>query len=1367
MKLSILKGACVVALSLSMTFNIVAQEKSIVARQHLQKVSAALHLSESDLQEAIVKDEFTSRGMTHVHLGQMVNGTEVWNSDMNFAIMNGQVVSMTGSFISGIQEKVTTRSRSISAEQAISAAALHVSLDLTEVLLYREENSKGEFVYNEAGISYSPITVKSYYLRTSKEELKLVWNVNIQELSGFHWWNIRVDAENGKVLEKSDWVVNCQFEAPSDECLVHSHAPEPNVAPTPANPNDYNIYPVPVESPSHGGRSVVNAPWNAALNASPYGWHDTNGASGAEYTITRGNNVRAQEDRNNNNGTGYSPDGGADLDFDFSLNLSLDPIDYEDAAITNLFYWNNIIHDVLYQYGFDEPSGNFQENNYGNGGAGSDNVNADAQDGGGTNNANFGTPSDGGNPRMQMYLWTGANPDRDGDLDNGIVVHEYGHGVSNRLVGGPSNVNCLNNSEQMGEGWSDIWSLLFTQEVGDLGSDARGIGTYALNQSVNGGGIRPSPYSTNMGVNAYTYGDIGSLAVPHGVGFLWCTMLWEMNWELIAQYGFDPDLYNGTGGNNLCMQLIIDGMKLSPCSPGFVDGRDAILLADQNTNGGANNAFIWAAFAKRGLGFSAVQGSSNSNSDGQEAFDLPPDPKDNDMAITLSISPVEGVYLDCFSDDFTVEAELKNEGLLDQTDIPVHYQLNGGAVVNETYIGTITAGNAVNYQFTLQINIVGQGVNTLYIWSALIGDERTSNDTLTVLLNVIDGSGSVSEDFESYATCNTSSDCEATTCPLSTGWTQVENGIGDDIDWRVDQNGTPSADTGPGQDYVPGNASGNYVYLEASNGCNGKTAILMSPCIDLTLFGSPQFSFAYHMWGANMGELHLDLYNGIVWIDDIMTTISGDQGNAWQTIDVDLSAWSGQTIVLRLRGITGTDYQSDIALDALSVTDLTAPPLVAFNADRTTICDGDTVTFTDQSSNSPNSWLWTLSPAGYNFVNGTNANSQNPEISFSGGLQYTVQLDASNTNGSNVLSKPDHINGETVEAALAIVMDRWGTEITWEITDVANNILEQGGPYLNTSTNGEFPLDTIFMCLPINTCLDLTFHDSYGDGMCCASGNGEYQLLFLNGDTLVNGDGQFSTIRTDNFCTDVSIKVNINAYLEGPYEPLADLMKDDLRVAGYVPLTEPYTALGFVHVNGGGGETIDPAVLSVAGVDAIVDWIFVELRDPNNSSIVLATRTALLQRDGDIVDLDGVSSLEFIMDEGSYFVAVRHRNHLGIMSQTTVLLASTAQFVNLSNGSTTAYGVEPMNAGLPRLLMWTGNSIPDAVLKYTGIVNDRDPILLVIGGAAPSATLSGYHNEDVTLDGIVKYTGFNNDRDKILVNIGGATPTGTRQEQLP
>ena len=207
------------------------------------------------------------------------------------------------------------------------------------------------------------------------------------------------------------------------------------------------MVPYPVESPNHNGGtlSLVTDPWTMAPgNATSLKWH----YDGTTYRdSTRGNNVYAQEDRDNNNNTygksALSTTAQPTLTFNYVPDFAQAPTVTvnQQAAITNLFYWNNIMHDISYLYGFDEPSGNFQVNNQGRGGAGNDNVIADAQDAAGTNNANFGTPVDGSSPRMQMYLFTYTTPNRDGDLDNGVIDHEYTHGPDdhNKMVDGAGN----------------------------------------------------------------------------------------------------------------------------------------------------------------------------------------------------------------------------------------------------------------------------------------------------------------------------------------------------------------------------------------------------------------------------------------------------------------------------------------------------------------------------------------------------------------------------------------------------------------------------------------------------------------------------------------------------------------------------------------------------------------------------------------------------------------------------------------------------------------------------------------------------------------------------------------------------------------
>ncbi len=244
------------------------------------------------------------------------------------------------------------------------------------------------------------------------------------------------------------------------------------------------------------------------------------------------------------------------------------------------------------------------------------------------------------------------------------------------------------------------------------------------------------------------------------------------------------------------------------------------------------------------------------------------------------------------------------------------------------------------------------------------------------------------------------------------------------------------------------------------------------------------------------------------------------------------------------------------------------------------------------------------------------------------------------------------------------------------------------------------------------------------------------------------------------------LNLRLRAFLEGPYDGISGLMRDDLRVQSLIPLNEPYAALGYGHV-GGGGEATTNAVLSATGPNAIVDWVVVELRDAATPSLVKATRSALLQRDGDIVGTDGVSPVQFNVVVKDYHVAVRHRNHLGAMTADPMRVSVATKSYDLSDGSVPLHGTEPAKSVSGRLVLWMGNAVRDAPLKYTGSGNDRDPILTRVGSTTPNNTVPGYHPEDATMDGLVRYTGSANDRDPILVNVGSTMPNNVRVEQLP
>ncbi|MBP6697317.1 MAG: hypothetical protein KA175_06845 [Flavobacteriales bacterium] len=243
-----------------------------------------------------------------------------------------------------------------------------------------------------------------------------------------------------------------------------------------------------------------------------------------------------------------------------------------------------------------------------------------------------------------------------------------------------------------------------------------------------------------------------------------------------------------------------------------------------------------------------------------------------------------------------------------------------------------------------------------------------------------------------------------------------------------------------------------------------------------------------------------------------------------------------------------------------------------------------------------------------------------------------------------------------------------------------------------------------------------------------------------------------------------------NVLLGGPYDPLSQTMSDALRQQGLIPLTEPYTALGWPQVSGGGGETVTPAVLNATYAGGhVVDWVRLELRKNNDPTVLMATRQALVLQNGTVISTTGSQSVLFDILPGSYYVAVRHRNHLGTMSFASYTVPYpgggiwTYQFADGFGG----YGTNPVQVIGNKRVLWPGNARKDNVLKYAGSNNDRDKILQVVGGGTPTNTVSGYYSEDVNMDGVVKYAGAVNDRDRILVAIGGTVPTATRAEQMP
>jgi extracellular elastinolytic metalloproteinase len=754
-----------------------------IAFRYIRENAADFGVTPADVANLAVTTSYRSKHnrVTHVNVQQQLDGMPVQGAHATVNIAHNRKVI----FAAGALRPLTpaTGTAQIDAAQAVKAAA--DALDLAEPdalrVLQAGTGAEQETVVSDGGISREAIPASLVYQPIGSGS-RLAWQLTIDDSAGEHLWNAVVDAETGELLNADDWTAHDTYEG-LESALSRDGgggASSPIRTPSPViDGSSYTVFGWPNESPNDASRTRMSNP--ADRIASPFGWHDTDADRAPEFTITQGNNAHAYLDQDDDEAAdfGGNPDGGAGLDFHFPADLNEHAQAYRDAVVANLFYGNNMIHDVLYRYGFDDEAGNFQVNNYGRGGNGGDPVRAEAADGSGTNNANFSTPAmDGLPPRMQMFLWPGNQlgpqnlvtvdgvgtfgarwarfgppatsagisgralvyggtgceagqypaglpdsgwiavvdgidtdecpyllqvhvaeglgaeavvvadveeednppildgsmveappgipavsvtqadgtaikaalaagtrtggvqrntaraPIRDGDFDHGIINHEYGHGVSNRLTGGPM-VNCLTGNEQAGEGWSDFMAitLLIDPRLDDPDL-TRGLVPYALFQPNRmGNGLRPRPYSRNMTIQPFTYDSIKtggwlngtSLALPHGLGHGWAAVLWDMTWDLIDKHGFNPNLYGPwwSGGNNRAIQYVIDGLKFQGCGPGLVRDRAAIIAAADELADGKDNCTLWASFARRGLGFSAVQGTTNRD-DNSEAFDTHP-----------------------------------------------------------------------------------------------------------------------------------------------------------------------------------------------------------------------------------------------------------------------------------------------------------------------------------------------------------------------------------------------------------------------------------------------------------------------------------------------------------------------------------------------------------------------------------------------------------------------------------------------------------------------------------------------------------------------------------------------------------------------
>jgi len=609
-----------------------AQNTLDIIRESLQE----LQINSSHENFRITSEHQSSAsGVVHIYFQQLVSGIPIMGTESSVHLSTkGVMIVENIQFISS--EKLVLSNKSpviISPQKAVELVARQMGYLVTAPIevIEKERNVFDEIWLTDGGISAREIKAQLVYTLNEDHTYDLVWELDVLQPDYLHWWVFEVNAENGLILSKEDSMRNCYSHDHTEDTLdynknlfdIENYETETDVE-SAACDECYEVFAFPLESPYFGDRTIEE---NASHPiASPYGWHDIDGVPGADYTETNGNNVNAFE---GNNVFGYQPDGGSNLDFtgfDFGTEFSVNT-PYIDASITNLFYWTNIIHDITYQYGFDEVAGNFQENNYDRGGSDGDPVIAHGQSINRPCNASFNTQEDGVSPLMIINICNS----KDGDFDSTVIAHEYGHGLIARLTGGAVINNCFRHAENPSEGWCDWLGVVLTIKPEDTALTPRSIANYLTSRGANGPGIRPYPYSTDMNLNPLTYANVPTENGVHNVGAIWGEILWEVTWTLVNSYGFDPDIYNFTGdlnqdaGNIMAMAIIIEGLKLTECQPGFVEARDAILLAAEAIYGAQVVCEIWPAFARRGLGFLADQGDSDVKGDEIISFRIPLD----------------------------------------------------------------------------------------------------------------------------------------------------------------------------------------------------------------------------------------------------------------------------------------------------------------------------------------------------------------------------------------------------------------------------------------------------------------------------------------------------------------------------------------------------------------------------------------------------------------------------------------------------------------------------------------------------------------------------------------------------------------------
>lgn len=612
-----------------------------VLRKFLQENQDLYGLSRSEIARLVKNADYSNPAgnLTWVRIEKTVKGKKVFRGEILAAITpQGELVRTVGEMPAGIDDDDVPDGALVTAAEAVAEAAKSIGVNVAPSdLKIKSISPDGNTVIFEPGPFADEIKAELQLFPLDIGAAELAWSIVLWQED--QAWYAVVGAEVPDLFFRKN-ITDDQTQ-PASYRVYNDDNPAP-LSPTNAFPGSgiqgtaiaRTLFTFVSELPAFdnegwitdGGNVTTGNNCDAGLDiVSPNGIDPTGRATGSPFRVF---------DFTYNPGPGIPPPGDAPT-------LAA----YRNGVVTNIFFWTNRYHDRLYELGFTEPARNFQQNNFGRGGLGNDRVLAEAQDFSGTNNANFSTPADGSSGRMQMYIFTGPTPDRDGDIDQEISIHEMTHGLSNRLHANGSGL-ATNQSGGMGEGWSDFYARCLLATAGENVNGLYASGGYStLSLSTLGTdnyyyGIRRFPYAvkTNLGPNGkphnpLTFADIDPAQINttdgafpesplnfsgngatevHNIGEVWAMMLLEVRARMITSLGFAT-------GNQRVLQITTDAMKLDPASPTLVQARDSILTADCVGFGGADELDIWAGFATRGMGF----GASTNGTNVVESFNLP------------------------------------------------------------------------------------------------------------------------------------------------------------------------------------------------------------------------------------------------------------------------------------------------------------------------------------------------------------------------------------------------------------------------------------------------------------------------------------------------------------------------------------------------------------------------------------------------------------------------------------------------------------------------------------------------------------------------------------------------------------------------